>query len=298
MKISLIVCTRDRAARLSPFFDALRRIDRPPFEWELVLVDHASADDTSVRLREFASSVDFQVRPLRVDSHSLSEAKNQAASRAGGEILAFTDDDCYPRPDYLMQLAGVFDAHPVGVVGGRVDLFDPTDARVSIRDAADAVSIAPETFVPAGIMHGANLAIRREVFQAIGGFDRLLGPGTACVAAEDIDLIARAVWSGCSARYDPAPAVAHHHGRKPGPDTERVRRGYDRGRGAYYTKFLLRPPARRLYLRKWWETTRRVKGAAGRRRLMREVAGGATYLLQRLRRDRPVASERRSAEAS
>ena len=126
---------------------------------------------------------------------------------------------------------------------------DPTDANVSIRDVDTPTSIEPGTFVRAGTVHGANLAVRREVLAAIGGFDPLLGPGTPCVAAEDIELVARAVWAGWRARYDPAPVVSHHHGRKPGEEADRVRRGYDYGRGAYYTKFLLNRRSRRVYLR-------------------------------------------------
>ena len=132
------------------------------------------------------------------------------------------------------------------------------------------------------------MAVRREVVSAIGGFDPLFGPGTRCVAAEDIEYVARAVWAGWRARYDPRPVVAHHHGRKPGEETERYRRGYDYGRGAYYTKYLLVPRARRVYLRQWFELTRRAPRSVRRGRLARELAGGHRYLLGRFMRREPV----------
>ena len=188
----MIVCTRNRASQLPRFFSAVAGLEPAPSGWELLIVDHASTDDTARVIREFAVSAAFPVRPLRADVPALSGAKNQAIAVARGEILAFTDDDCYPRPDYLLALAGVFEAHDVGVLGGRVVRHDPTDANVSIRDVDTPASIEPGTFVRPGTVHGANLAVRREVLAAIGGFDPLLGPGTPCVSAEDIELVARA----------------------------------------------------------------------------------------------------------
>jgi glycosyltransferase involved in cell wall biosynthesis len=283
VKISLIVCTRNRAARLPEFFDRLAVLDFPHRDWELLLVDHASTDETADVIRRFAATTSLPVRPLYSSAPALCGAKNEALAQAEGDILAFTDDDCYPRADYLTALDLAFREYPVGIVGGRVVLHDPTDARVSIRDVEVPETIEPETFVQAGVIHGANLAIARDVIADIGGFDPLFGPGTPCVAAEDVEIIARAVWSGWRARFDPRPVVAHHHGRKPGPDTDSHRRGYDYGRGAYYMKYLLwSPKARGIYARQWRELTRRGARATARRRLARELAGGARYLRSRV----------------
>jgi glycosyltransferase involved in cell wall biosynthesis len=284
----MIVCTRNRASRLPRFLSAVGGLEPVPFGWELLIVDHASTDDTARIIQKFAASATFPIRPLHAAAGALSHAKNQAIAASRGEILAFTDDDCYPRADYLLALADVFQAHDVGVLGGRVVRHDPTDANVSIRDVDTPTSIEPCTFVPPGTVHGANLAVRREVLAAIGGFDPLLGPGTPCVAAEDIELVARAVWAGWRGRYDPAPVVSHHHGRKPGEEADRVRRGYDYGRGAYYTKFMLDSRSRRVYLRGWYETSRRRPRAVARERVRRELAGGGRYLRQRMLRGEPL----------
>jgi glycosyltransferase involved in cell wall biosynthesis len=284
VKISMIVCTRDRASRLPRFLSAVAGLQAVPFRWELLIVDHGSTDDTETIIQEFAASAAFCVRPLRANAPALSGAKNQAIAAARGEILAFTDDDCYPQPDYLLALADVFETHDVGVVGGRVVRHDPTDAKVSIRDSDNPMSIEPCTFVRPGSVHGANLAVRREVLATIGGFDPLFGPGTRCVAAEDIELVARAVWAGWRARYDPAPVVSHHHGRKPGQEADRVRQGYDYGRGAYYAKFLLNRRSWRLYLAGWYKITGPWPRAVARQRVRRELAGGGRYLVQRMLR--------------
>lgn len=288
MQISLIVCTRNRASRLPDFLARISALDFPPDDWELILVDHASTDDTPSVLETFAASAPFCVQRTRSAARALTEAKNEAIARTRGEIVAFTDDDCYPRPDYLRALVEVFAEHDVGVVGGRVVLHDPTDAKVSIRDVDRATVIEPESFVPAGLIHGANMAVRRDVVRDIGGFDPLFGPGTPCVAGEDVEYISRAIRAGWRGRYDPRPVVAHHHGRKPGRDAEQHRRGYDYGRGAYYTKLLMDSRARRRCLREWYEGTRRAPRNVAAGRLLRELAGGRRYLMQRALRPRPI----------
>lgn len=287
-RISVIVCTRNRAERLPEFFAHLARLDFPESAWELVIVDHASSDQTPAAIRAFAATTPVHVCHLRAVIPALTGAKNIGLAHARGDILAFTDDDCYPRPDFLQALTEVFTTGQVGVVGGRVVLHDPADAKLSIRDVDTPTEIEPGSFVTAGLIHGANMAVRREVVRAIGGFDPLFGPGTRCVAAEDIEYVARAVWAGWRARYDPRPVVAHHHGRKPGEETERYRRGYDYGRGAYYTKYLLVPRARGVYLRQWFELTRRAPRSVRRGRLARELAGGHRYLLGRFMSREPI----------
>ncbi|MGH9374007.1 MAG: glycosyltransferase family 2 protein, partial [Vicinamibacterales bacterium] len=178
-------------------------------------------------------------------------------------------------------LVGVFEEDRHGFVGGRVVLHDPRDARVCVKDVPTAIDIAPRSFVAAGVIHGANMAVTRDVVCAIGEFDPLLGVGTRCVAGEDTDYIARAVWAGWGGRYDPRPLVAHHHGRKPGPDAEMQRRGYDYGRGAYYMKRLLDARSRRVYLSGWyWEGRRHVRHRRSGR-LFRELVGGARYAVLR-----------------
>ena len=288
MTISLLVCTRNRATRLPSFLERISLLQEPPGGWELILVDNGSTDETAARIEAFAAGVSFPVRYVRAPVPGLGRARNVGLAHAQGRIIAFTDDDCYPRPDYLRVLVEIFEEHRVGFIGGRVVLHDPTDARVCVKDVERASEIAPHTFVPTGAIHGANMAVLRELVESIGGFDPRLGAGTPCVAGEDIEYVARAAWAGWAGRYDPRAVVAHHHGRKPGADAERQRRGYDYGRGAYYAKFLLDRRARGTYLRSWYRRTRRGFGIARLARLRRELAGAAGYLILQGLRPEPV----------
>jgi glycosyltransferase involved in cell wall biosynthesis len=288
MTVSLIVCTRNRASRLPVFLARLSLLEPPPGGWELILVDNGSTDGSAAQIAAFAAGALFPVRALHAPVAGLGRARNVGMSHARGRILAFTDDDCYPSADYLRALVAVFEEHPIGFVGGRVVLHDPTDARIGIKDAETASEIPPHSFLPTGTIHGANMAVLREVVEMIGGFDPLLGAGTPSLAGEDIEYVARAAWAGWRGRYDPRPVVAHHHGRKPGPDADRQKRGYDYGRGAYFAKLVVNRRARGTYLRGWYRRTRRGFGITGVSSLGRELAGGTRYLLQRWARPEPV----------
>ena len=129
MTVSLVVSTRNRGARLQDFFASLTRLESPVEGWELILVDNGSTDATgepSANLPQERPSP--SVAPRR---HAGAVACPNAGIRsAAGRIVAFTDDDCYPQPDYLRAIVDVFERHQAGVLGGRVVLHDPADARV------------------------------------------------------------------------------------------------------------------------------------------------------------------------
>ncbi len=286
--MSLIVSTRNRATRLPDFLARISSLDAPRGGWELILVDNASSDDTSLILERFAATAAFPVRCVRAATPGLSHARNAGLACARGEIIAFTDDDCYPRQDYLGALVEVFEDDRLGVVGGRTLLHDASDARVGVKDLDTPLDLGPRVFVPAGFIHGANMAVRREVLGAIGGFDPLLGAGTSCMAGEDTEYIARAVWAGWRGRYDPRPIVAHHHGRKPGREADQQKRGYDCGRGAYYAKFVLDARSRRVYLAEWYRRTARPLTLTRLRRLRRELVGAVRYLTLHFARREPI----------
>jgi glycosyltransferase involved in cell wall biosynthesis len=283
MTVSLIVCTRNRATRLPEFFEHLSRLESPAGGWELVLVDNASTDATAAVINAVAATAPFAVRAVHAPVPGLGRARNVGIAHASGRILVFTDDDCYPRPNYLRAFVEVFEEYAVGFAGGRIVLHNPADAVIGMKDVDTPVEVAPHSFVPAGVVHGANMAVRRDVVTAIGGFDPRLGVGTPCIAGEDIEFVARAVWAGWAGRHDPRPVVAHDHGRKPGAEAERQQRSYDYGRGAYYAKLLLDPRARATYARGWYRRVRRRGlGQAALGRLSRELGGAARYLVAHL----------------
>ena len=278
-ELSLVISTRNRASRLPALFERLAGIttDRP---WELVIVDNGSTDGTGETLRELAEAAAFPVRHVVEPEPGLGRALNAGVRASAAPIVATTDDDCYPAPDYVDRVLDLFDRHAVGFAGGRIRLHDDSHAPVSIVDRPETVLLPSPTFPPPGLIGGANLAFRRTVFDNVGGFDDALGAGTP-FPCEDADFCARASARGWDGGYFPEPVVHHDHRYAPGADADAVRRGYARARGAYYAKTLLDlPPLRRECLKWWYWNCSSVPA----RHVLIEVLSAARYLLGRLAR--------------
>lgn len=249
--ISVVICTRNRGSQLAGTLESLRRIE---FEgrWEIVIVNNGSTDNTGSLLREFANDPPAPVRIVFEPVPGLSRARNRGLASARGELVAFTDDDCYPTENYLDAISTCFATHDIAFAGGRVLLFDPTDQRVTIRESNAVETIDAGDFVPSGLIHGANMIARRSVLLELNGFDERLGAGTAFKSGEDTDMLRRITLSGRHGRYDPSIAVYHHHGRKTPEAAEQLERGYRRGFGSCMIKYVMNPVTRSAYARIWY----------------------------------------------
>ena len=213
MDLSLIISTRDRCQQLARCLQSLRSLvfERP---WELIVVDNGSTDTTSTVISDFIRNSGLRSVHVLEARSGKSVALNTALKLAQGSILAFTDDDCYPAPDFLHRTWCAFADPAIGYVTGRIMLHDPRDHGITINESTEALVFAPRSFIHAGAVIGANMAFRREVLVQIGGFDTSFGPGAPLRAAEDCETAARASAMGFKGEYRPEVVVRHHHGRK------------------------------------------------------------------------------------
>lgn len=246
-------------------------------EWELILVNNGSTDHTDDVIIAFQKTATFPVRVISENRKGLGYARNAGFTAARGSVLVFTDDDCYPKSDFLRQIKKVFEDPTVGYMGGRILLYDLDDAPVTIKTDEQAEYIPAFSYVRAGTISGANMAFRRKVFDAVGLFDSMLGAGTP-FPCEDCDMVARASAGGWCGGYFPGPVVYHHHRRRGKAEIAALCRAYDRGRGAFYAKHLLRHDTRILYAKHWWWSVNRNNLDV----FVREVRSAGYYLLMRL----------------
>ena len=171
-------------------------------------------------------------------AHGASGARNTGVAASTSEVVAFLDDDAAADPRWMEYLITAFDDTEVVGVGGRLEPAWSSQRPRWFAPEFDWVVGAsyrgmPERLEPIRNVWSNNMAIRRDVFDAIGGFRLGFGKTGARSRPEDTDLCLRAskVRRGTHWAYQPE-ALAHH---KVPADRERfgffVRRCYAEGQG-------------------------------------------------------------------
>jgi glycosyltransferase involved in cell wall biosynthesis len=277
VNVSVIVCTRNRADQLRRCLETMGYI-RTRRTWELIVVDNGSTDQTELVISNFLAASRTPGRWVKENNKGLGNARNAGLSLARGKIIAFTDDDCYPPPTYIDNVAAVFeDRQELGYVGGRVLLHDPEDFPVSVIESEVPILYRPKEPPGIGGIFGANMAFLRVALEQIGGFDGNLGAGTK-YRVEDADAICRVSLEGWWGAFDPSITIRHHHGRKKA-DVSGLQRANAFARGAYWTKFALRRDSRSLIARQaYWWIAREFKDPRQRWLIALEVRGVFSYL--------------------
>lgn len=163
--------------------------------WEMILVDDGSDDGT---VREAKQAAPRGLTVIEGAGRGAGEARNAGVAAARAPLLAFTDADCEPQPGWLA--AGVRALADAGLAQGRV-IPDP-DAPLGPFDRTLWVD------GESGFYETANLFVRRDLFDRVGGFDEWLRIGGRPFA-EDLWFGWRAVRSGARTRFA-EDALVHH----------------------------------------------------------------------------------------
>lgn len=249
--ISLIVCTRNRSEQLSR---ALKSIENISFDgqWQFVIVNNGSTDNTESVIKRFKEDSNLNVTYVYEPLPGLSRARNAGLSHAGAEIVAFTDDDCYPAEDFLTRVFTCMSNGDLAFCGGRVSLYDNNDAKVTVQECNESLLIEPSKSLYSGPVIGANMGFRKSAVLKVYGFDERLGAGTRYAAGEETDLIKRLGNIGLNGIYDPKITVSHHHGRQNKKEIKGILKNYSKGRGACLTKAVYYIDISRVQMLKSW----------------------------------------------
>jgi GT2 family glycosyltransferase len=220
MTISVIIASYNRADLLD---ECLTHLSRQRFEPgdEVIVVDNASTDHTPQVIERRSRSFPVPLRYLHETRAGKSNAVACALGAARGELLAFTDDDVNVGEGWLDAIRKGMSDPKVALVGGPVaprwEKWPPQWLKFPPRGYGRLASpLGLVDYGPAAAPLGeraalaGNLAIRRDVMTAIGGFRSDLGKlrGTL-LSGEDHDLCQRVAASGREAWYCPE-AVVHH----------------------------------------------------------------------------------------
>ena len=200
--VSVVVSTYQRRERLPRLIAALEKQTLDPGSFEVLIVDDASTDGTTELLMELAAASPLQLRPLRNERNSgPARGRNNGWRHARGPILAFTDDDCVPAPDWLERgLSAMRDG--VDILVGRT--IPAPDQLHQFGAFSRTMSTTDERYYAT-----CNIFYRRADLEAVGGFDEgFRNPG-----GEDTDLAYRVRRIGRRASF--AGDVLVHHDVRP-----------------------------------------------------------------------------------
>jgi glycosyltransferase involved in cell wall biosynthesis len=233
LRASVILCTYRRPVLLQRAIASLLHQSLPHDEFEIIVVDNHSGDETPDVVAALARESAARIVLIEERRQGLCHARNTGIERAAGEVVALMDDDAEASPGWLAALLAVLDREPeVCAVGGRISgiweaprpewLPADMDPWLSLLDRGDV-----ERDLDVNEFHyGCNLALRAAVFARFGAFRPELGRrGDVQLDSEELELQRRMHRAGARIRYVPWAEVGHRVPRErlvPGYFTRRA----------------------------------------------------------------------------
>jgi len=203
MKVSIVIPAHNAAATIRQCVKACLNQTFP--ECEVIVVDDGSTDATANVAHE------FPVALIRQPKRGPAAARNAGARVAKGEVLAFTDSDCVPHPDWIMHLLNKLGyphrlGDPFRVVGGTYGIANPESmlARFVHWEIVMRHATYREVIDFAG---SYNFAVFKDTFDAVNGFDE----DFTAASAEDNDLSRRLYEQGYTIGFVSEAKVDHYH---------------------------------------------------------------------------------------
>lgn len=217
MNISIIVCTYNRSKSLNRTLNSIREMDIPvELEWELIVIDNNSNDNTREVVKEYQKKSQFQIRYLKEQQQGLSFARNRGIQEGKGKILAFTDDDVLVDRNWLKNIQKTFEKYNAACMGGKIlpvwekpkpdwlttDLY----GNLALLDYGESI-----IYLDKPKIWGANIVIKKSMFKKYGGFNTILGR-TPCklFGFEETEFLETLIKNNEKVLYTPDILVHHY----------------------------------------------------------------------------------------
>jgi glycosyltransferase involved in cell wall biosynthesis len=200
--VAVAVASHDRPVRLRWLLNALEEQTLPQERWEVIVGHDSVGPETERLLGEHPLAAKGVLRHVSLPPGSAPPGANRNAAwrLARAPIVAFTDDDCRPDPDWLGTALVLATAHPWTIVQGRTepDAADPSRPRRGmLRRTMDVTPPTKEA-------QTCNIVYPRALLEAVGGFDEGFAQW-----GDDVDLAYRAKAAGAGHLGAPELVVRH-----------------------------------------------------------------------------------------
>jgi glycosyltransferase involved in cell wall biosynthesis len=204
---SIIIPTYNRPEKIKECLDSLTIQEYPSTKFEVIVVDDGSKISLEDIVNTYSNKLDITL--IRQSNAGPATARNTGASKAKGEFLAFTDDDCIPAIDWLTNLALKLSQTPDYLIGGRtVNALPQNLYSTASQELIDYLYKYYNTSSrPLNFFASNNLALPANLFQKLGGFDTSF----PLAAAEDREFCERWQYNGYKMLYAAEVKVYHAH---------------------------------------------------------------------------------------
>lgn len=219
IRLSIVIATYNRATLLLDALKSVIRQSAPAQEWECVVVNNNSSDNTSECFAEFASGhPEYNLRIVDEPNQGLSYARNRGIRESVGEYIAIIDDDEHIAEDFVAAYIKLFDSVPEAVAaGGPIVARYPTGrprwmSCYTERPIANTMYFGEEVreFPKGRVPGGGNMALRRSAIRRYGVFDTSLGySGESLIGGEECDLFERLQIADAKYYYVPTAVMYH-----------------------------------------------------------------------------------------
>ena len=205
--ISIVIPTYNRPEKLKECLESLTELEYSRDSYEVIVVDDGSKISLESVVENFNNQIEITL--LKQKNAGPATARNTGAKQAKGEFLAFTDDDCKPAPDWLNQIAACFAKKPDCLIGGKtINILSENPFSTASQELINYLySYYNRDPEQATFFASNNIAISKERFQKIGGFDTTYPRA----AAEDREFCDRWLQYGNQMIYVPEVNVYHAH---------------------------------------------------------------------------------------
>lgn len=236
MRMTAVVCTRNRGAMVADAVGSILANDHPDFE--LIVIDQSTNDLTQSALCDLRANP--RMRYVRSQARGLSNARNLGISLAKSAKVAMTDDDCTVPVDWLTRMEHALDhAEPVAIVIGNVVAASYDKSKGFVPNYSQTSSFLAKSVRDKHRIEGmaACMGIRADACGKLNGFDPSLGSGSRFHSADETDMIIRALLAGYLVLETP-DVVVTHQGLRPWNEADTVVYNYLYGIGATIAKHI------------------------------------------------------------
>jgi glycosyltransferase involved in cell wall biosynthesis len=219
MTLSIIICSYNRASYISDALTSLYRQTAELNEFEVIIVDNNSTDNTKeVYTFWRQSNTNGQFSFISETKQGASFARNTGAAIAKGEWVCFMDDDAVATTDYVKNIIKHIQDQPfiVGFGGRIIPKYIPAEPKWMSYYVSSLVGNFDYAPTACAFENGkypleSNMIVKKSVYDQIGGFNENLPGvvGTLRIGGEGKELFYKIIALGHTIYYDPSICVHH-----------------------------------------------------------------------------------------